>query len=144
VSGEDSALFLPAGRGMITGMNNPEQPQPLAPAAVRRPALFTPMLLSALVYPGTGQLLQRRWVAAAGYAIAFTGPMVWFVVEDTRILKAYYEFMLDFKGATGEIPAIGSIIVPLLLSMAVYVAGLVDTAVAAYRLRMKARTLPTS
>ncbi|GEM_PF-955126 len=137
-------MFLPAGRGKMKTMNTPEQPQPVAPAAVRRPAVFTPMLLSALVYPGTGQLLQRRWVAAAGYAIAFTGPMVWFVVEDARILKAYYEFMLDFKGATGEAPAISAIIVPLLLSMAIYVAGLVDTAVAAYRLRMKARTLPIS
>jgi hypothetical protein len=129
---------------MLRDMNHPEQPQPVAPVAVRRPAIVTPMLLSALVYPGSGQLFQRRWLAGAGYAIAFTGPMLWFLTENARILKAYYTFMLDFKGATGEVPPIGAIIIPFVLSMVIYVANLVDMAVGTYRLRMKARTRPVA
>lgn len=82
-------------------------------------------------------------MAGVGFAVVFTIPMVWFVVEVFRILRAYYAFMVDFKGATGEVPALGLMIAPFLLSLAVYCAGLVDTAVAAYRLRMKARPRPT-
>lgn len=101
------------------------------------------MLLSALVYPGVGQMMQKRWGAGAGFALAFTVPLVWFVVEVFRVLSAYYAFMVDFKGATGVAPGAAAIVMPLFLSLVIYIGGLVDTAVAAYRIRMKSRVQPT-
>ncbi len=93
------------------------------------------MLLSALVYPGTGQLMQRRWVAGIGFAFVFTIGFVWFVVEIAGVLKAYYAFAVDFKGATGKAPGVGALLLPLALCTVIYMAGLVDTAVASYRMR---------
>lgn len=92
------------------------------------------MVLSALVYPGAGQLVQRRWVAGGGFVVAFSVPLVWFVVKVFAVLKAYYEFAFNFRGATGEAPGAAAIILPFALSVAVYIACLVDVAVAAYRL----------
>ncbi len=87
--------------------------------------------------------MQKRWGVGVGFALAFTVPLVWFVIEVFRVLSAYYAFMVDFKGATGVAPGATAIVVPFLLSLALYVAGLVDTALAAYRIRMKSRVHPT-
>jgi hypothetical protein len=101
------------------------------------------MLLSALVYPGAGQLMQKRWGVGAGFALVFTVPMVRFVVEVFRVLSAYYSFLVDFKGATGIAPGAAAIVMPFFLSLFIYIAGLVDTAVADYRIRMKSRPQST-
>ena len=114
---------------------NPVQPPPLVPnPPARRPSSFSPMVLSALVNPGAGQLVQRRWGAGVGFIVAFTVPLVWFVVKVFAVLKAYYEFAFNFRGATGEAPGAAAIILPFVLSVAVYIACLVDVAVATYRL----------
>lgn len=101
------------------------------------------MLLSALVYPGAGQLMQKRWGVGACFAVVFTVPMVGFVVEVFRVLSAYYSFMVDFKGATGVAPGAAAIVMPFFLSLVIYIAGLVDTAVADYRIRIKSRPQST-
>jgi hypothetical protein len=101
------------------------------------------MLLSALVYPGAGQLMQKRWGVGVGFALVFTVPMVRFVVEVFRVLSAYYSFMVDFKGATGVAPGAAAIVMPFFLSLVIYIAGLVDTAVADYRIRIKSRPQST-
>lgn len=99
----------------------------------RTSSAFSPMVLSALVYPGAGQLMQRRWMAGLLVAGLFTVPAVWFFVEVFGVLKAYYDFAFNFSGATGKAPAAGSIILPFILSTLIYVGGLVDTAVAMNR-----------
>jgi hypothetical protein len=140
----DGSVLSPSIRhGNMTTMNLSPQPPPLPPGVAGRPPAFSPMLLSALVYPGAGQLMQKRWGVGVGFALAFTVPLVWFVIEVFRVLSAYYAFMVDFKGATGVAPGATAIVVPFLLSLALYVAGLVDTALAAYRIRMKSRVHPT-
>ncbi len=109
-------------------------PPPIVPPETRRrPLPFSPMVLSALVYPGAGQFMQRRWVAGSLVAGLFTVPAVWFFIEVFGVLKAYYAFAFDFGGATGQAPCAGSIVVPFVISTLIYVAGLVDTAVASYR-----------
>ena len=116
-------------------MNEGSKPPPLKQKPARN-APFTPMLLSALVYPGTGQLMQRRWVAGTGFAFVFTIGFVWFIVRIVGVLKAYYAFAFDFKGASGQAPGAGEILLPLALSTMIYVAGLIDTALASYRIRL--------
>lgn len=114
--------------------------RPVAP--VRNP--LTPMLLSAVVYPGAGQLMQRRWAVAGGFIVVFSAAFVWFGLEVYAVLKAYYEFAFDFRHASGEAPGAGSIVLPFAVSTLVYVAGLVDTAVAAHRQRRSAGTVTSS
>jgi len=110
----------------------PVQPPPL-PAAPQPPAVLSPMVLSALVCPGAGQLMQRRWLVGTIFIASFTVAFLWFMVEAMAVLKAYYAFAFDFRGATGRAPGAAAILRPFLISLAIYVAGLIDTAVGTYR-----------
>lgn len=91
-------------------------------------------LLLSVIMPGLGQFLQKRWVAAAIYAVLFN---LFALVFLYRVLHMLYDNMkASIQMASGDINATltpmkpAAIIVPLVLSLAVYVAGLVDTAVA--------------
>jgi hypothetical protein len=112
----------------------PHEPTP-TPARIAPPKsrTATPLLLSVAVYPGAGQLLQRRWVAGAAYATAYTLAFGGFLVKAWDVVKAYYAFALDFDHAPGVAPGWRELLLPFLLSVAVYLAGVADTAVAAYR-----------
>lgn len=112
-------------------------PVPRSSGDTRRPPV-SPMLLSALVCPGAGQLMQRRWVAGAAFIMVFSAAFVWFAVKVLAVLKAYYAFAFNFGGATGEAPGAGDIALPLAVCAVVYLAGLVDTAWASYRMRIAA------
>lgn len=108
-------------------MNGPPAAAPAGPSAPRRQP-FTPMLLSALVCPGAGQFMQRRWAPAVFFMTAFTASFVWFTVRVLATLKAYYEFAFNFSGASGESPGLVGIAMPFGLCLLLYVAGLIDTA----------------
>ena len=112
-------------------------PVPRSPEGVRKPPV-SPMLLSALVCPGAGQLIQRRWVVGGAFVMVFSAGFVWFTVKVLAVLKAYYEFAVNFKGATGEAPGAGEIALPLAICAVVYLAGLIDTALASSRMRVAA------
>lgn len=87
--------------------------------------------------------MQRRWVAGGGFIILFSAGFVWFATKVLAVLKAYYEFAFNFSGATGKAPDSGEIALPLVVCAVVYIAGLIDTAVASYRMR-KGANQPTS
>jgi len=108
-------------------------PPPMAPPPSKGLFSFSPVLLSALVFPGAGQLMQRRWVAAAAYALAYTIFFLWFLVEVWAVLKAYYALGFDFMNATGQAPSLTALLLPFSASMAVYVACLIDATVASWR-----------
>lgn len=117
-------------------------PVPSRTGDVRRLAV-SPMLLSALVCPGAGQLMQRRWVAGGAFIIVFSVLFVWFAVKVLAVLKAYYDFAFNFSGANGVAPGVGEIALPLAACAGVYVAGLIDTALATFR-KPDAGNPPTS
>ncbi len=52
-------------------MNN-DPASPATPTA-RRVEKYAPLVLSALVYPGAGQLAQRRWISAGVFMVLATG-----------------------------------------------------------------------
>ena len=73
--------------------------------------------------------MQRRWVSAVLFSIAFAAGFVWFAIEVLATLKAYYEFMADFNHASGVAPGLAGIGGPFVVCILIYLAGLVDTAI---------------
>ncbi len=107
-------------------------PPPVPLAMRRRPAL-SPVAVSALVYPGAGQLMQRRWWAASLFGVTFTASAGWLVVRVLRVLTAYYEFAFDFASAAGTTVSPRQLAVPFGLGMAVYLLNVLDAAFAQRR-----------
>jgi hypothetical protein len=94
------------------------------------------LLLTALVYPGIGELAQRRWVAGTAVIVAFTVSAGWFLVQAGRATAAYYQMAFDFNAAP-ECVAVRprDIVMPFVVALGVYVAAVVDTAIADLRAR---------
>jgi len=103
-------------------------PPPVQP----RKRSLQPVFLSAFVYPGMGQLAQRRRWAAAFFAVAFTLPFVWLAVQTTKIVVIYFNLAFNWRNAA-EAPEDPGILRPFLLSVVLYAANVVDTAVAQRR-----------
>jgi hypothetical protein len=116
-------------------------------AAASKPPSRMPILMSAFGYPGAGQFMQKRWLAAAVYGLAFTACLVFFAVHVFRILSAYYAFLADFGGTTTPPPLpLKGILVSFAIAILFYVAALVD-AYAGYRracAEWSARRVPPS
>ena len=91
-------------------------------------AVMGPVLLSAIIYPGLGQMVQRRWIAGSVYAILYTIVFGWLMIRSFGILKIYYELAFDFNNAAGQVPKLSAIAWPFLFSILVYLASLIDTA----------------
>jgi len=85
------------------------------------------LLLSALVYPGAGQLAQRRWIAAAVLGISMTLALVFFLAYATVIMREFYRFAYEFE--TYEIPPlpIKRMLIAFLAAVVIYIAGISDT-----------------
>jgi len=94
-----------------------------------RPGRF-PIILSGLVLPGAGQFVQKRWLPAVGYAVAFILAFILFGVFVFRILYAFYS--LGFKFDTYEETAVPvrQALLSLAAAMGIYVVSLIDTFVA--------------
>jgi hypothetical protein len=102
-----------------------------APPDTGRPGR-APVLLSAFVFPGAGQLLQRRRAAAALYAGTFLAACVVFVVYIVRILVSYYGFAFADGGSAQPDVPLAEACCALLAAAVVYAAGVYD-AYRAYR-----------
>lgn len=105
----------------------PTTPPPMA-GPVRRKPVLSPLLLSSLVYPGSGQLVQRRWWAAAVFIPAFTAGFVWFMARVLAVLQAYYDLAFNFETATGQAPSVSALMTPFVVTLLIYLGNLVDTA----------------
>ncbi len=110
-------------------------PPPVPSKRDVRGASISPVVLTALVYPGAGQLLQRRWVAAAVSALAFTATGAWFAVATAKVLIDYYNLAFDFAHAPESAARPGMVVVPFLAAMGVYLASLMDVVLASIRRR---------
>ncbi len=86
-----------------------------------RAAIF----LSGFLYPGAGQLAQRRWVAGVGFVAGFSFLLALFMVQSLRTIVAFYE--LGLRGTeTDQLPSLASIGVLFAACLAVYVLNIVD------------------
>jgi len=112
---------------------NTGNPPPLKPVQPAK-ALLSPMVLSALVYPGAGQLMQRRWWVGAFFVMGSTLAVGWLATAVFVVLKAYYG--MAFDSAPVETPRLASLLIPFFIWLGIYIAGIVDTAIASYRLQV--------
>lgn len=55
-----------------------------------------PILLSAFVCLGAGQLVQRRWLAASAYLLFFFAAFVDVMVTAGKIIASYYRMGFEF------------------------------------------------
>lgn len=95
------------------------------PVAPRRKGMG-PILLSALVYPGLGQLVQGRRLAGAIYGASFTVAAGWFAVNAARILVVYYRFATDLGGTEDPVVSYAQILIPFGIASILYLINLVD------------------
>jgi hypothetical protein len=100
--------------------------------------------LSALAYPGAGQLVQRRWLAAGFFISAFTAAAAWFIYVAVKILKAYYDLALHFEDPQAGQGALsfGAVLVSFGTCMVVYFAGLLDTVLGNRRMQARVERTP--
>ena len=97
------------------------------------------MALSALVYPGAGQLMQRRWGAGIFFFVTSSMAVVWLVWVVFLVLKAYYGLAFAPINAPAETPSLASLIIPFVVWLVIYLAGIIDTAMASYRQQVNFR-----
>ena len=91
----------------------------------------TAIYLSAFVAPGAGQLVQRRWAAGALYLGLFLVCLIFLLAEIIRPLAKNIMIAIDFAAHKSDLPLERFRAIPILvwlgLSLAVYLAGLLDT-----------------
>jgi hypothetical protein len=82
--------------------------------------------MSAFVFPGAGQLLQRRWAAAALFGVGFIVAFVAFSVYMVRIMFAYYSLAFsEARGGPPDVPLAQALLM-FLLAILIYGAGVLD------------------
>jgi hypothetical protein len=90
-----------------------------------------PMMMNAFVWPGVGQVIQRRWIAASIYLAGFLISTVFFCVHAVRIMTAYYNLWLRFdSNQPVDPPSYRGLLAWLLMGILIYVAALVDSYIA--------------
>lgn len=87
-----------------------------------------PILLSALICPGVGQLMQKRWWAGTFFVIGFLSGFLWVMVVGLRLIAAYYAMAFDFNAEVPENTDASALIAPLVLALVFYVLNLFDMA----------------
>jgi len=91
-----------------------------------RPA-HSAVLLSALVCPGTGQLLQKRWLAGIAFGTSFIACLVVFLVHALRIIFAFYSLAFQFQEYEEKPIPLLRCLIALAAALLIYVAGIIDT-----------------
>jgi len=103
---------------------NPVENNPPGPSRL-------PIYLSALLMPGAGQFLQRRWLSAFFFAMAFLVCFGFFAVVLVHYVMG---FLKDVLGSGDRPPMpLMRILLPVGLSLVLYIIGLCDTYLAYLR-----------
>lgn len=93
-----------------------------------------PMLLSAVVYPGAGQLAQGRRLAGLAFILLFSLCLMAFLIAFVTIMTAFYG--LGF-GRRATSPSLLPLLATFAIALAVYVGSLFDTYMAFVRMRRR-------
>jgi uncharacterized membrane protein YkvI len=101
-----------------------------------------PVFLSALVFPGLGQFMQKRWVAGAVYASLFLVAFLTFCILILALLINYYRLGFEFDTYEPQKVHWLALLLSFLLAFLIYLANVVDTAVAQFRAGKKRELCP--
>lgn len=92
------------------------------------------MLLSALVCPGAGQFVQKRWLAGILYGAGFIWGFCWFMMVAGKVLIDFYRMGFDFFNYEPAMPQISDFIPPLTVAFLFYLVNLIDVFIAQQRI----------
>jgi hypothetical protein len=92
-----------------------------------------PVLLSAIICPGSGQLVQKRWVAGTIFMVGFLCSFFWLLTIALQIIADYYRMGFDFNYEPAP-PDTTALLPPLLIALAFYLANLFDVLAAQLRI----------
>ena len=90
----------------------------------RRPSRGV-ILLSGFLFPGIGQLLQRRWLSGIVFGGAFGALFCLLLVHSFQTIAAFYRLGLD-KGTVNDTPSATDILGLLGACLAVYLTNIGD------------------
>ena len=91
--------------------------------------------LSALVYPGSGQFLQKRWIAGSVLFLGFTAVFVYATISFWQLMQAFYGLAEHFNDPEPPAPIpVLHFAWPLLLCLLIYAVNVIDVFLAARRL----------
>ncbi len=91
-----------------------------------------PMFLSALVCPGVGQLVQRRWLAGILFLLAFAAAFAVFMWVAVDLIVSFYRMGFEFETYEPDIHP-ERLLPSFALAIGIYLANLVDVALAHFR-----------
>ncbi len=101
------------------------------PASAKAPSRM-PMFLSALVCPGIGQLVQRRWWAGILFLLAFATAFAVFMWVAVDLIVSFYRMGFEFETYEPDIHP-ERLLPSFALALGIYLANLVDVALAHFR-----------
>lgn len=97
--------------------------------------------MSAFVYPGVGQFMQRRYAAGVIVGLSFTAAFVYFMGIAFGIMKTYWSLAWENPTETYEAGhALGQILFAFVLCLLIYFAGIVDAHRAQRRLAVSSHS----
>ena len=96
------------------------------------------IMLSALVFPGVGQLVQKRWLAGVAFALAFLVAGILFAVYAGGIIVSYYRFVDPYYEPAGA-PPLKAMLGALGVALLIYMASLADVVLARWRIARRRR-----
>lgn len=101
-------------------------------------ASFLPVIVSLIVYPGAGQLMQRRWLAGAFFVLTSIPTAAWFMsVAFTACADAVDKALDGYVVPTTSVLA--ALRLPMAAVLLVYLVSSVDVIVAWWKLSRVAR-----
>jgi hypothetical protein len=91
----------------------------------------TPVMLSAFVYPGAGQFLQKRWIAGTVFSVLFTIFSLILIFEVFEPMFRNVNVALNWAASQQndqqfEGISLSWVIVSFVAMMAIYIANIVD------------------
>jgi hypothetical protein len=91
------------------------------------------MMLSAFVYPGAGQFLQKRWAAGTLYSVLFTIFSLILIFEVFKPMFRNLDVVLNWAASQQndqqfEGISLSTIVVSFIAMMVVYIVNIIDVA----------------
>ncbi len=94
---------------------------------------YIPTLLLSFIFPGAGQLLQKRWAVGALFFVGFLSGFFWLMALALGNIVDYYRLGFEFETYEPTPTDPAALLPPLILAIAVYVTNLVDVFTAQHR-----------